>query len=111
MRGVVLALALVACAPARAPAPAPPLAMASEARPWAIWWWPGSAVDEAGLERHLDAYAWAGFGGVQVVPIYGARGVRAPRVPFLGPRWVALLRCTVRAAAARGMKVDVSTGT
>src|SRR3954447_24519291 len=82
-----------------------------EARPWAIWWWPGSAVDEAGIEAHLRRYAEAGFGGVQVVPIYGVRGAEDRYLPFLGDRWRERLRFTVRAARAHGLGVDVSTGT
>ena len=54
-------------------------ALASSARPWAIWWWPGSAVDDREIEAHLDRYAAAGLGGVHVVPIYGVRGRRGAR--------------------------------
>ena len=33
---------------AAGPAPAP-----DTTKPWTRWWWPGSAVDEAGLTRQL----------------------------------------------------------
>ena len=35
-----------------------------ETRPWAYWWWMGSAVDEANLTRELTRYKDAGMGGV-----------------------------------------------
>jgi hypothetical protein len=104
--GLAGLLLLGACAP-----PALWPATTSEARPWAIWWWPGSAVDDAGLDDHLRRYAEAGLGGVQVVPIYGARGAEERYLPFRGDRWRERLRFTVQAARARGLGVDVSTGT
>ncbi len=86
-------------------------ALGSTARPWAIWWWPGSAVENKEIEAHLDRYAAAGLGGVHVVPIYGVRGAEGRALPFLGADWVERLRFTVAAARTRGLGVDVSTGT
>ena len=43
-------------------------------RPWTRWWWPGSAVDKENLSRELKALADLGFGGVEITPIYGAKG-------------------------------------
>jgi hypothetical protein len=112
---VCMATAIITAACARprpASAPASPWPTpGSEARPWAIWWWPGSAVDEAEIDAHLARYAAAGLGGVHVVPIYGVRGAEARSIPYLSPTWVARLRFTVQAARARGMGVDLSTGT
>jgi hypothetical protein len=113
LRLALLCAALVAaCTRPRPVAPAPgwpPLT--SESRPWAIWWWPGSAVEEAEIDAHLARYAAAGLGGVHVVPIYGVRGAEARSIPFLSPTWVSRLRFTVKAARARGMGVDLATGT
>ena len=44
------------------------------AKPWAYWWWPGSAVNEADLKISLQKYAEAGFGGLHIIPIYGVKG-------------------------------------
>ena len=54
-----------------------------ESRPWTRWWWLGSAVDEANLTRQLEQLAAAGFGGVEICPIYGAKGWEDRYVPFL----------------------------
>ena len=89
-------------APLELSAPAAWPALTSSARPWAIWWWPGSAVEERELEAHLARYAAAGLGGVHVVPIYGVRGAEERALPFLSAAWVDRLRFTVRAARARG---------
>ena len=83
----------------------------AEARPWAIWWWPGSAVEESEIAAHLDRYAAAGLGGLHVVPIYGVRGAEAHALPFLDARWVQSVRFTVEAARERGLGIDLTTGT
>lgn len=79
--------------------------------PWTRWWWPGSAVDEAGLTAELEAMAEAGIGGVEITPIYGARGAEDRYVEYLSPRWVELLKHTGREAHRLGMRVDMATGT
>ena len=81
------------------------------ARPWTRWWWPGSAVDEAGLTRQLELFAAAGLGGVEITPIYGVRGAEARHVPYLSPRWIDLLRHTGQEAPRLGLGVDMATGT
>ena len=48
-------------------------------KPWTRWWWPGNAVDKENLTRQLEQIAAAGFGGVEVTPIYGVKRRRGPR--------------------------------
>lgn len=81
------------------------------AAPWTRWWWMGSAVNEAELTRHLELYASAGIGGVEICPIYGAKGAEAEFVPFLSPRWKELLRHTLKEACRLGIGVDLTLGT
>lgn len=87
----------------------PPLS--KETRPWAYWWWMGSAVDEENLTRELTRYRDAGMGGVHVIPIYGAKGFEARSVPFLSPRWLDLLRYTLQEAERLGLGIDMTLGT
>jgi hypothetical protein len=82
-----------------------------ESRPWTRWWWLGSAVDEANLTRQLEQLAAAGFGGVEICPIYGAKGWEDRYVPFLSPRWMELLAHTTREAQRLSLGVDLTTGT
>lgn len=82
-----------------------------ESRPWVRWWWPGSAVDEPNLRRELRQFAAVGLGGVEVTPIYGARGYESRYVDFLSPRWVDLLAYTGREARQLDLGVDMATGT
>jgi hypothetical protein len=81
------------------------------AKPWTRWWWPGSAVDEAGLTRQLEQFAAAGLGGVEITPIYGVRGAESRHVAYLSPRWLELLAHTGREAKRLGLGVDMATGT
>ncbi len=82
----------------------------STSRPWTRWWWLGSAVDSAGLTREIKDLADAGFGGVEVTSLYGARGYEAAYVPYLSRHWVALLSHAITEAGRRGMRVDLPLG-
>ena len=104
----VLALSGVSAANPSDLAWAPPVA---ENRPWTRWWWLGSAVDEAGLTRELELLSAAGIGGVEICPIYGVQGWDARNVPFLSPRFIALLDHTLAEAKRLGLVVDLTTGT
>ncbi|WP_221032133.1 glycosyl hydrolase [Actomonas aquatica] len=94
---------------------APPTASSHEApdstKPWTRWWWPGSAVDPAGLTAQLEAFADAGIGGVEITPIYGAQGAEDRYRDFLSPAWTAALQHTLNEAQRLGLGVDMATGT
>jgi hypothetical protein len=67
--GATLACVAPFVSAAAVPRPVAPAAVdwpttTPDSRPWARWWWLGSAVDEDGLTRQLDELARAGFGGV-----------------------------------------------
>ncbi|HWA86212.1 MAG TPA: glycosyl hydrolase [Opitutus sp.] len=86
-------------------------ALSPAMKPWVRWWWPGSAVDEKNLTRELEQFSAAGLGGVEITPIYGARGRESRYVDFLSPRWMNLLAFTGREAQRRSLRVDMATGT
>lgn len=80
-------------------------------RPWTRWWWMGNAVDEKNLSNLLETYRQAGFGGVEIAPIYGARGYEQHYIQYLSPQWMQMLRFTVDKAARLDMGVDLTNGT
>ncbi len=80
-------------------------------RPWAYNWWPGSAVDKGNLSREMTRYAEGGLGGIQIIPIYGARGAESRFIPYLSPQWMDMLACAVREGRRLGLGVDMTTGT
>ncbi len=91
----------------RSPWPTP----TSASKPWTRWWWPGSAVEPAQITAQLEALAEAGIGGVEITPIYGARGAESKYIEYLSPRWTAMLDHTTREARRLGLRVDMATGT
>ncbi len=80
-------------------------------KPWTRWWWPGSAVDRPNLTRQLEQFAAAGLGGVEVTPIYGAKGYEARYIDYLSPQWVAMLEHTGRETQRLNLGLDMATGT
>ncbi|GHJ41545.1 glycosyl hydrolase [Streptomyces sp. TS71-3] len=111
------ALAPGALGSAAAEAAAPPAAagldwgpFTHEMRPWTRWWWLGSTVTEAGLRAHLGQFADAGFGGVEIQPIYEAQGYEDRILPYLDARWLDALDATTRHARDLGLGVDLTTG-
>ena len=89
----------------------PPIA--KENRPWTRWWWMGSAVSEAEITRQLEGLRDAGFGGVEITPIYGVSGPGEEErtIPFLSPRWMQMFRHTLRETGRLDLGVDMITGT
>lgn len=81
------------------------------AQPWTRWWWMGSAVDEKGLDKQLKALSKAGFGGVEIVPIYGAKGFENKYINYLSPEWMKMLQFTTDKAKSLNMGVDMAVGT
>jgi hypothetical protein len=82
-----------------------------ENKPWTRWWWLGSAVDKTNLTRELEAMAAAGFGGVEITPIYGAKGYEERFIPFLSPKYLEMLAHVGAEAKRLGLGVDMATGT
>jgi hypothetical protein len=117
----VLFLALAGCrTPASAPAAAPFAAAASdlawppigrEQKPWTRWWWLGNGVDRENLTRELTDFAAHGLGGVEVTPVYGAKGYDTRFIKFLSPDYISMLGYTVAEAHRLDLGVDMATTT
>lgn len=86
-------------------------AVFSTAKPWAYWWWPGSAVTEKGITYNLENFKKAGFGGLHIVPIYGAKGAEALFQNYLSPDWQAKFFYTLKEAKRLGLGIDMTMGT
>ncbi|HXT12192.1 MAG TPA: glycosyl hydrolase [Candidatus Angelobacter sp.] len=85
-------------------------AITSEMRPWAWWWWHGSAVDQTNLSHELHRFHDAGLGGVQITSIYGTEGAESRDIPYLTPQWLDMMGFTVNEAHRLGMGVDMTLG-
>ncbi|SOE23181.1 hypothetical protein SAMN06298216_3572 [Spirosomataceae bacterium TFI 002] len=83
----------------------------AEQKPFARWWWMGSAVNQKGIKYNLEAFHKAGLGGVEITPIYGVKGQEDNFIPFLSDHWLKMLDYTTHVADSLGMKVDMVLGT
>jgi alpha-L-rhamnosidase len=86
-------------------------AQINTAKPWAYWWWLGSAVNERDVSKNLEDFAQAGFGGMHIIPIFGVKGEEANFIPYLSPKWVNMLDFTVKEAQRLGLGIDMTLGT
>jgi hypothetical protein len=82
-----------------------------EMHPWTRWWWMGNAVNKETLEGELKLFADAGIGGVEITPIYGAKGFESEYINFLSPQWMNMLKITVEKSKSLGLGVDMNCGT
>jgi alpha-L-rhamnosidase len=83
----------------------------STAKPWAYWWWLGSAANKADVSSNLQDFAKAGFGGLHIIPIYGVKGEEARFLPHLSSQWFEILDFTVQEANRLGLGIDMTLGT
>lgn len=86
-------------------------AVVKENKPWTRWWWMGNAVDKDNIGSLLKTYAAAGIGGVEIVPIYGAKGYESKYLNYLSPQWFAMVDYSVTEAARNNMGTDIAVGT
>jgi hypothetical protein len=82
-----------------------------QTKPWAFWWWMGSAVDQTNLTKELTRYHEAGLGGVHIIPIYGAKGWEDKYIQYLSPEWMEMMGWSVSEAKRLDMGVDMTLGT
>lgn len=105
-----LSALLLAALAASASGPADWPAQSAETRPWSYWWWMASAVDPSNLTRELEAFQQAGWGGVHIIPIYGAKGFESRTIPYLSARWMEMLAHTTAEGHRLGLGVDMTLG-
>jgi len=80
-------------------------------KPWTRWWWMGNAVDKENLTALLEKYEAAGLGGLEIAPIYGAKGFEDRFLEHLSPEWMDMLQHTVSQADSLNMGIDLTQGT
>lgn len=86
-------------------------AITQQSKPWARWWWEGSAVNKKDLTANLQDYYNAGLGGMEITPIYGVQGYEKQFINFLSPKWMEMLDHTLKEAKRIGIGVDLANGT
>src|SRR4249919_2001655 len=86
-------------------------AVTQQTKPWARWWWEGSAVDKPNLTAAMQLYQQAGLGGLEITPIYGVKGAEDKFIDFLSPKWIEMLQHTLAEAKRLNLGIDVANAT
>lgn len=81
-----------------------------EAKPWTRWWWLGNIGTKQDFTTRMEQYAAAGFGGLEIVPIYGVRGEESRFRQFLSPSWVDLFEHVLDEGQRLDLGIDMTTG-
>lgn len=82
--------------------------VSKETRPWARWWWLGSAVDTANLTYNLENMKNEGFGGVELTAIYGVKEYEDQFRTFESPDWMKMLEFTLKEGQRLDLGVDMA---
>jgi hypothetical protein len=82
-----------------------------QTKPWARWWWEGSAVNKKDLTWNMNSYHDAGLGGMEITPIYGVKGHESEFIQYLSPQWVDMLKYTLQEAKRLNMGIDLANAT
>jgi hypothetical protein len=82
-----------------------------QTKPWARWWWLGSAVNKRDLTTEMEKYEKAGLGGLELTAIYGVHGREDRFIKYLSPAWVEMLEHTLHEADRLGIGIDMAVTT
>lgn len=86
-------------------------AVTQQTKPWARWWWEGSAVNEKDLSQAMQCYKNAGLGGLELTPIYGVKGEEAHFIPFLSKDWMRVFDYTLQEGKKLNLGIDLANAT
>ncbi|MBE0657493.1 MAG: glycoside hydrolase [Bryobacteraceae bacterium] len=109
-RALLIAIACLSALPGTAAGPLDWPAQSAQTKPWSYWWWMASAVDQANITRELETYQRAGWGGLHIIPIYGAKGYESRYIDYLSPKWMSMMSHSASEARRLGMDIDMTLG-
>ncbi|MCB0753016.1 MAG: glycoside hydrolase family 2 protein, partial [Ignavibacteriae bacterium] len=82
--------------------------ISNETKPWTRWWWHGSAVNKNDLTVNMEELKNAGFGGVEVTPIYGVKGYEDKDLSFLSSEWMEEFSYTLQEGKRLDLGIDLA---
>ena len=80
----------------------------NETHPWTRWWWQGSAVNPSDLTANMEQLHAAGFGGVEITPIYGVKGYEDQEISFESSKWMDMFEHTLKEGKRIGLGIDLA---
>lgn len=79
-----------------------------ETKPWTRWWWFGNSIQLETLPQVMDQYKQAGFGGLEITPIYGVKNDEENFIDYLSPEWMDLLVSTLKIGDSLNLGIDMA---
>jgi hypothetical protein len=80
----------------------------NETKPWTRWWWHGSAVNANDLTANMQELKNAGFGGVEITPIYDVKGYENQSLSFQSVDWMMMFYHTLQEGKRLGLGIDLA---
>lgn len=80
----------------------------AETKPWTRWWWHDSAVNPEDLTTNMEELQEAGFGGLEITPIYGVKGHENKALKFQREEWMNALEFTLQEGERLDLGIDLA---
>ncbi|QIA07449.1 glycosyl hydrolase [Draconibacterium halophilum] len=80
----------------------------AETKPWTRWWWHDSAVNPKDLTANMEELQEAGFGGLEITPIYGVKGHENKALKFQREEWMKALEFTLKEGERLDLGIDLA---
>ncbi|WP_340114910.1 glycosyl hydrolase [Maribellus mangrovi] len=80
----------------------------AQTKPWTRWWWHDSAVTPEGLTQNMEVCQKAGFGGLEITPIYGVKGHESEALKFQSKEWMKALEHTLKEGKRLDLGIDLA---
>ena len=80
----------------------------NQTKPWTRWWWHDSAVNPKDLTANMEALEEAGFGGLEITPIYGVKGHENDALKFQSADWMKAFEFTLQEGKRLDLGIDLA---
>lgn len=80
----------------------------NQTKPWTRWWWHDSAVNPKDLTANMEALEEAGFGGLEITPIYGVKGHENEALKFQSADWMKAFEFTLQEGKRLDLGIDLA---
>ncbi|WP_320168306.1 glycosyl hydrolase [Mangrovibacterium marinum] len=104
---LVFLFLMISCSTSKGPAPSWP-STTNETHPWTRWWWHGSAVNAKDLTANMEQLHEAGFGGLEITPIYGVKGYEDQELSFQSNEWMDMFEHTLKEGKRLDLGIDLA---
>ncbi|KOH45304.1 glycosyl hydrolase [Sunxiuqinia dokdonensis] len=105
---ICLLIALVGCSTDKSGAEVEWPEITNETKPWTRWWWHDSAVNPTDLTANMEELEEAGFGGLEITPIYGVKGYEDQALLFQSDEWMDALEHTLNEGKRLDLGIDLA---